>query len=273
MPNPYRIGEAIPYRSLNQRTWATLKDIPSDPLRLIMHLWFSEHSTPFGILDLPDPYIEHDLGWRPPRLRRALALLVDKGLVLRDGRLIALPLFLACNLPSNPKVLAGWRTAVSRLPESQIFQEVYEAASAWVSADGLAWLQPKINAWQSMKGYPKPIERLPNSGSGSGAERKEQERGECERGEPGVAAVSEAELFGQGPEALEATNKGNGKRGTKAERMREEIRLFLERELTLGQGLRNFSHWDCWFPRRYDRTILREIFEDVQRAHQWQEGA
>jgi hypothetical protein len=225
MPNPYRKGDTVPYRSLDARAWRVLAVLPADSLRLILHCWFSDHSTPFGIVDLPDAYIEHDLGWRTPRLRRAWSLLEERGLVIRDGRLIALPLFLSCNVPSNPKVLAGWRTAINRLPDSPIFKKLYQSAFTWVTEEGLAWLQPKANIGPISKGYPKPTDTLSNSGAVAGAERKEQEqeRGECERGDPtgdrSASPLDAASLAppdvgsqngtGEPPAALEGENKNS----------------------------------------------------------------
>jgi hypothetical protein len=206
MPNPYRKGKTVPYRSLDATVWAILNDLPPDPLRLMLHLWFSHHSSPFGVLDLPDAYILHDLNWRAARLRRAWALLEEKGLVLRDGRLIALPLFLACNLPSNPNVLAGWLTARNRLGESPIFAKLYRASSAYVTEEGLAWLQSKANTEPTLKAFPKPSPTLSNSGAGAGGKREEQEQeeGEHERKPAGARSASPPEAASLAP------HSGNG---------------------------------------------------------------
>jgi hypothetical protein len=195
---------------LDRRVWATLKDLPPDPLLLILHLWFSEHSTAFGILELPDAYILHDLHWRPSRLGKAWALLEARELVLRDEALIIIPLFLACNLPGNQNVLAGWRKLVFSYPPSEIFQQAYVRASEWVTEQGLAWLQPKINNGSTTKAPPKPSPTLSNSGAVTGEKREEQEqeKGECEREEPDGALRSASPP--QGAASLRAPDPGNG---------------------------------------------------------------
>lgn len=61
---------------------------------------------------------------------------------------------------------------------------------------------------------------------------------------------------------------GNGKRATKAvDRMREDVRLFLEREATMGDGLKSLDHWQRWFPKTYEPAMVAEVFHEVQRAH------
>ena len=77
------------------------------------------------------------------------------------------------------------------------------------------------------------------------------------------AADPGSQAMGEPRAALERKN-GTGK--TKAERERENIRLFLEREATVGAGLKTLDHWDRWFPRQYDRAMLADVFSDVKKA-------
>jgi hypothetical protein len=75
-----------------------------------------------------------------------------------------------------------------------------------------------------------------------------------------------------GPSAERAryngSGNGNGKRATRAaERLREEVRLFLEGEATIGDGLKSLTHWQRYFPKgTYDPRMVAEVFAEVQRV-------
>jgi len=142
--NPYRRIEPGRHRALETRLWDLIQDLGGHATRLLLYCWIGPHSTPFGILDVPEAYVLHDLLWKCPRVRRAWAVLEKADLAWRDGNLIFIVPFLMANPPANENVLKGWRKQISQLPESRFFKILHDRASIWLKPEGLSWLSARI---------------------------------------------------------------------------------------------------------------------------------
>lgn len=196
--NPYRRIEAGRHRALETRLWPLLEELDGDAIRLLFYCWIGPHSTPFGILDVPEAYLLHDLGWKSPRLRRAWAVLEKGDLAWRDGNLIFIVPFLMANPPAHENVLTGWRKQISQLPESRFFKILHDRASIWLKLEGLSWLNDKIAAFAASQpcadamSTSKLFENGSEKGSATvsklsaqGAENREQYSGSREQGVQG----------------------------------------------------------------------------------------
>ncbi len=142
--NSFRRGEPNRYRTMDLPTWELIRTQESDPIKVLTYYWFGPLSTPFGILRAPDGYTLADLGWKAIRLRKARAALEASDLLWRDGEIIVIVPFLACNAPPNGNVVIGWTRLVAILPDSPLFEKLYERASEWLTPEGLAFLSPKL---------------------------------------------------------------------------------------------------------------------------------
>jgi hypothetical protein len=228
--NAYRRVEAGRHRAIETRIWSFLESLDSDSTRLFFYLWAGPHSQPFGILDLPEPYILHDLHWKAARVRRAWSALEMAGLVWRDGNLVVLVHFLMANPPANENVVKGWRKSLAAFKSSPIFARLYETASSWITEAGLAWLQERANVTPPLKPSPndsRTVSKLSTQYSESStqySESREQGAGvQGERGEPDgalrcasplEAASLRAPQSGHasaGERQASSNGKGNGK--------------------------------------------------------------
>lgn len=176
MANGFRRVEPGRYRSMRTDLWQIVAGMGGDATRLLLYCWVGPHSQSFGILRIPDSYIQHDLGWKGPQLRTAWEALDQANLAWRDGDLVVVVPFLLSNMPANENVVKGWRKALGEFPASPLFQRLYHHASDWLTPDGLAWLRDKAREAPP----PKPF----RNGSKTVRKLREQEAGNREQ-EPG----------------------------------------------------------------------------------------
>ncbi len=199
----YRRKDLGRYRVIAQRAWPLFAALDSDSAKLFLYLWIGPLSTACGILQVKEGYVRTDLGWTAPRLRKAWQALEKANLVWRDRELVVVVPFLDSNSPANPNVIARWRKDVADLPESRLYQQLYQTASAWLPPDGLEWLVGKLGqTWRHPAGtvpgpFPNPtrtVRELRTQESGVSTQdpglpirSQEQEAGEVSeggRGEP-----------------------------------------------------------------------------------------
>ncbi len=162
------LGDRGRYRLVDLGLWHSLKGLDSDAIALLMYLWSGPHSTPHGILHLPDVYLLHDLGWEDRRLKLAWAALDRAELVWRDGDLCVIVPFTRVNSPDNPKMIVAWRRALATLPASPLYGRLYQYASAWLSQDGLSWLKEKTYPASRLDTLPDTVSDTVSGGYPSG---------------------------------------------------------------------------------------------------------
>ena len=193
MANAFRKGPTSPYRAMDRRVHERRRSLSLDGRIALDELWWGAHSSSCGCINVPLAYLLHDLGWRRPRLERALLELEKAGWILRDGSIITIPDLMACNPPQSENVITAWLKWVTALPDSPIFAETYRRASEFITDRGLAWLKPKVpslqaheNAEPRPEGLPKPCPSPPEGFVPSIENKKgEEKRAKSRRGAVG----------------------------------------------------------------------------------------
>lgn len=124
------------YRKIDSRIWNDKKFRGlSDDARMVWFLLLTHpNMTALGGMRASLGGLSEEIGWRPPRFRKAFLEVSDPGMALFDeeASLIALPNFLRYNGPESPNVVKAWSSAYDLLPECALKDKVLGFAEDFV---------------------------------------------------------------------------------------------------------------------------------------------
>lgn len=105
-----------------------------DATKLLAHyLLTCPHRNLEGLFRLPLPYIADDLGWKAPKVEKAIRRLEDDGFIARDETtdVVLIRKALKYQAPKSPKQIKGALAVLSEVPKSSVHPDFIAACDKY----------------------------------------------------------------------------------------------------------------------------------------------
>jgi hypothetical protein len=152
------------YHGVHTMFWAETRAWADDERVCALFLLTCEHRRTEGLYRLPSVYAAHDMGWTVARFEGALALLQQRGWVIREDDWVMLSNGLRWNAPKGEPQEKGAARVVENVPrDSRVYRAFYDQAGRY--AEGLRGrLDPPVDR---PEGVSRPSSRGAGDPSGS----------------------------------------------------------------------------------------------------------
>jgi hypothetical protein len=155
--------------------WSDVRGWGDDATLMALYLLTCPHRTTEGLFRLPLGYVVEDLGWRIPRVKKALTALLDKGFVESDESVSVILIVNALRdqPPENPNQMKGAISRLEELPETPLLGRLYQLAREFrpllaeslseAFSNRLETLSNSLTPSPSLSLPPTPSQDLPRS--------------------------------------------------------------------------------------------------------------